>query len=60
MSYLQQVSNAYRDSMMEMGVSEDVINFALYGFETGFTAGTLQNDDINLQQEMVKLILNKG
>jgi hypothetical protein len=59
-TYLQQVTNSYRDAMLKMGVSEDVVNFALFGFETGFTAGTLHNEDINLQQEMVKLILNKG
>jgi tape measure domain-containing protein len=59
-TYLQKVSNAYRDAMMESGVSEDNINFALFAFETGFTAGTLHNEDINLQKEMVKMILNKG
>lgn len=60
MTYLEKVTNAYRDAMMESGVSEDTVNFALFAFESGFTAGTLNNEDINLQQKMVKLILNKG
>jgi hypothetical protein len=60
MTYFERVVNAYRDSMMEMGVSEDVVNFCLYGFETGFRAGVLYNDDIQLQKEMVAAILNEN
>lgn len=59
MTYLQKVSNAYRDSMMEMGVSEDVVNFCLYAFETGFSAGVLNSDDIIKQENMVAAILNE-
>jgi hypothetical protein len=44
---------------MSYGVSEDVVNYALYAFETGFNAGVLHNDDILLQQEMVKSLLNE-
>jgi hypothetical protein len=60
MGYFEKVTNAYRDAMLEMGVSEDVVNFCLYSFETGFNAGMLYNDDIELQQEMVSAILNEN
>lgn len=59
MSYFQNVHNAYRDSMLSMGVSENIINFCLYAFETGFNAGMLYNDDIQLQQEMIEALLNE-
>jgi hypothetical protein len=59
MTYFQRVHNAYRDAMMGMGVSEDVINFCLYAFETGFNAGVLYNDDLDLQEQMVKSLLEK-
>lgn len=60
MTYQDKVLNAYRDAMMKMGVSEDVLNFCLYAFDTGFSAGMLYNDDISLQQEMVAAILNEN
>lgn len=59
-TYLQKVTNAYRDAMMEKGVSEDTINFCLFAVETGFVAGTLHNEDIKIQETMINLILNKG
>jgi hypothetical protein len=45
--------------MLSMGVSEDVVNYALYAFETGFNAGMLYNDDIQLQQEMIEGLLKE-
>lgn len=60
MSYQDKVINAYRDAMMKMGVSEDVLNFCLYAFDTGFSAGMLYNDDIGIQKEMVASILNEN
>jgi hypothetical protein len=44
---------------MSYGVSEDVVNYALYAFETGFNAGVLHNDDIELQQEMITSLLSE-
>lgn len=60
MTYFEKVTNAYRDSLMAYGVSEDVINYALYAFETGFNAGILHNNDIHLQDQMVRAILNEN
>lgn len=59
MGYLQKVTNAYRDALMSHGVSEDTINYALMGFETGFNAGIFYNDDLELQEKMVKTILDQ-
>lgn len=60
MNYFEKVTNAYRDSLMAYGVSEDVVNYALFAFETGFNAGILHNNDIELQQQMVAAILNEN
>jgi hypothetical protein len=59
-TYFDRVLSAYRDVMMTMGVSEDVVNYCLFAFETGFNAGTLRNGDVNLQQKMVATILNEN
>lgn len=59
MGYFEKVTNAYIDSMLAMGVSEDVVNYALFAFETGFNAGMLYNDDILLQQEMIEALLKE-
>jgi hypothetical protein len=58
MTYLEKVTNAYRDAMLANGVSEDTVNHCLFAFETGFAAGTLNESDITLQQQMIETILN--
>ncbi|MED3562387.1 hypothetical protein [Bacillus xiapuensis] len=60
MTFLEKTTNAYRDAMMKKGVSEDVVNYCLFAFETGFNAGTFKESDIELQEKMIKLILGES
>lgn len=60
MTYFEKSTNAYRDAMMELGINEDVVNFCLFAFETGFKCGTLDKDDMAIQETMIRAILNKN
>ena len=59
MTYFERVTSAYRDAMLNKGISGDVVNWCLYAFETGFAAGTLKQEDISLQQQMVDTLLSE-
>jgi hypothetical protein len=58
-TYFQRVHNTYRDALIGVGVSEDVINFCLFAFETGFNCGILYNEDIEIQEQMIKTLIEK-
>jgi hypothetical protein len=53
LNYRQQVLEAYMNALITSGASEQTITIALMGFETGFAAGVLMNDDDDYKKEMI-------
>jgi hypothetical protein len=53
LSYREQVLEAYINSLIASGASEQTITIALIGFETGFAAGVLMNADDDYKNEMI-------
>jgi hypothetical protein len=53
LSYREQILEAYINSLISSGATEQTITMALLAFETGFAAGTLMNADEDYKQEMI-------
>jgi hypothetical protein len=53
LSYREQILEAYINSLVASGASEQTITIALLAFETGFSAGTLTYADEDNKQEMI-------
>jgi len=58
MNFREEVKMAVEESLRGYGASESAIRFALIGVDTGFSAGTLNDSEREVQVDMLKALLN--
>ncbi|KKI92421.1 hypothetical protein WQ54_09635 [Bacillus sp. SA1-12] len=60
MTFRDEAKNCYEQSMRNYGISEQTIRIALWAFDTGFSAGVLNDSNRQAQFEMLKKLLNQN
>ncbi|AZV43603.1 hypothetical protein BAOM_2994 [Peribacillus asahii] len=58
MSFIEEATEAFKDSLKGYGASELFIKNAIASFITGVAVGSLINSSEDLQEEMINTILN--
>ena len=57
MSYRDQAIDAYIKTLQNRGVSDNIIQLLIVAFDSGFSAGILNEEDESAQHSMIDLLL---
>lgn len=57
MSYRDQAVDAYIKTLRNRGVSDNIIQLLIVAFDSGFSAGTFNDEDESAQHSMIELLL---
>ncbi|WP_338789182.1 hypothetical protein [Metabacillus sp. FJAT-53654] len=60
MNFRDDAKKCYEQSLRDIGISDKSIRIALAGFDTGFSAGMLNESSLQTKFEMLKKLLNQN